>query len=68
MTTHRHVVQILGRSHRRGRAFGAVLAAVASVLCALVVIGNLTWVEGTDWFSVAFAGFGVVGFVAHAWV
>lgn len=26
------------------------------------MVGNVTWVEETDWFSFAYAGFGVVGF------
>ncbi len=62
MTTHRHAVDVLGRPHERRKILGAVFGVAAAVFCAVMMVGNVTWAEETNWFMFAFAGFGVVGF------
>lgn len=62
MTTHHHAVSLLGRQHETRKLVWAGIGVVASVLCALAMVGNVTWAEETNWFLFAFAGFGVVGF------
>lgn len=66
MTTHHHGVSLLGRQHEIRRVVWAAIGVVASVLCAVATIGNVTWAEETNWFLFAFAGFGVVGYATMA--
>ena len=62
MTTHHHDVSLFGRQHETRKLVWAAIGVVASVLCAVAMVGNVTWAEETNWFLFAFAGFGVVGF------
>ncbi len=62
MTTHHHAVSLLGRQHETRKLVWAGIGVVASVLCALAMVGNVTWAEETNWFMFALAGFGVLGF------
>ncbi len=62
MTTHHHVVTVLGKRHQTRKVAGAVLGVLGSALCALAMVANVTWAEEANWFMFVFAGFGVVGF------
>ena len=62
VTTPHHAMNLFGKPHETRRVFWAAIAVVASVLCAVAMVGNVTWAEETNWFLFVFAGFGVVGF------
>lgn len=62
MTTQHHGMSLFGRPHQTRKVFGTAVGVVASVLCAVAMVGNVTWAEETNWFLFVFAGFGVVGF------
>ena len=62
MTTQHHGVSLFGKPHETRRLVWAAIGIVLSVLCAVAMIGNVTWAEETNWFLFVFAGFGVVGF------
>ncbi len=62
MTTHHHAVNLLGRKHETRRVIWAAVGVIASILCAVAMVGNVTWAEETNWFMFVFAAFGVVGF------
>ncbi len=62
MMTQHHGVSMFGKPHETRRLFWTAIGVVASVLCAVAMVGNVTWAEETNWFLFAFAGFGVVGF------
>jgi hypothetical protein len=59
MTTHHHPVSLVGRQHETSKVVWTAIGIVASALCAVAMIGNVTWAEEANWFLFALAGFGV---------